>query len=185
MTEVEARILQATLDELAANGFEGLTVERVAAAACVGRATIYRHWPRRADLVMDAVRSVKGRQPVSTSGSLRGDLIAQATGLSEALSSTAFGTILPAIIEAARRDEDLAALHRVLIDEKRAEARGLVDAAVDRGEVPATIDRDLVLDLVVGPVFYRHLVRHQATTPAEVEAIVDSALVHARVAAPI
>lgn len=172
----EARILEATLDELAANGFEGLTVEKIATNACVGRATIYRHWPSRADLVIAAVRSVKVRQPIVTQGSLRADLVAQLHGLSTALSSTPFGTILPAIIEASRRDDELAALHRVLLDERRADALALIDAAVERGEIPSTVDRDLLLDLAVGPVFYRHLVRHERTDAAEIEAIVDRAL---------
>lgn len=172
----EARILEATLEELAANGFDGLTVEGIAAAACVGRATIYRHWPTRADLVMAAVRSVKARPPIATSGSLREDLVTVTTGLATALRTTPFGTILPALIEAARRDEELEVLHRVLIDERRAEARTLVDAAVERGELDVGVDADLLLDAVVGPVFYRHLVRREGTSAEEVEAIVDGAL---------
>lgn len=172
----ESRILEATLTELAANGFAGLTVEGIAAAACVGRATIYRHWPCRADLVIDAVRSIPGRAGPPDTGSLRDDLVAQVTGLATALSSTPFGTILPALIDAAGRDPELAQLHRVLIDERRADARALLDRAVERGELDPDVDRDALLDLVVGPVFYRHLLRRAATTPAEVEAIVDHVL---------
>ena len=176
----ESRGLEATLAELAANGFAGLTVEGIAAAACVGRATIYRHWPCRADLVIDAVRSIGGRAGPPDTGSLRDDLVAQVTGLATALSSTAFGTILPALVDAAGRDPELAKLHRVLIDERRADARSLVDRAVERGELDPDVDRDRLLDLVVGPVFYRHLLRREATSRAEVEAIVDGVLAAVR-----
>jgi AcrR family transcriptional regulator len=172
----EARILEATRAELAAHGFEGLTVEGVAAAAGVGRATIYRHWANRAELVIAAFRSAAQPRELPDTGTLRGDLIAQVTNLASALSSSPMGAMLPALLEAARRDRELAPLQRALIDERRAETASLLDRAVDRGELPADVDRDLLLDLVVGPVFYRHLVRHRRTTRDEVVRIVDQIL---------
>ena len=169
-------ILEAALDELAANGFAGLTMERIAARACVGRATIYRHWGSCADLVIDGMRTLKPDVPLPDTGSLRGDLVAQAGGLAHALSSSPLGTILPALVDAAGRDPELAELHSVLIHERRAQSLTLVERGVERGELRRDVDRELLLDRIVGPIFYRHLILHRATTPDEVAALVDGAL---------
>jgi AcrR family transcriptional regulator len=176
----ESRILEATLDELAAEGFAGVTVEGVAARACVGRATIYRHWSSRADLVIAAVRSLHlGVAPPDT-GRIRDDLVAQVTALAQNLAGSRLGTILPALIEGGRRDTEMAALYAALVDERRASFTPMVQRAVTRGELPRGVDGDLLLDLVVGPVFYRHLVRRTATEAAEVSLIVDAALAGVR-----
>jgi len=176
----EARILEATLAELASAGFAGVTVEGVAARACVGRATIYRHWSSRADLVIAAVRSIHVDVEPPDTGTIRGDLLAQATVLTHSLASTPLGTILPALIEGGRRDPELAALYGRLVDERRAAFAPMVERAVARGELPDHVDRDLLLDVVVGPIFYRHLVRRTATTPEEVAVVVDAALAAVR-----
>lgn len=173
----EAVILQAALDELAANGFAGLTMERIASSACVGRATIYRHWRSCADLIIDAMRTLKPDLPLPDTGSLRGDLLVQVGGYAHALSSTPFGTILPALVDAAQRDPELAELHSMLIHERRAKSLALLARGVERGELPGDVDDELLLDRIVGPIFYRHLVLHRATSPDEVEALIDAALI--------
>ena len=176
----EARILEATLSELADHGFAGLTVEGVAGRACVGRATIYRHWSSRADLVMAAVRSIPVHAEQPDTGNIRDDLVLQIGGLVEALATTALGTILPALIEAAHRDTELAALHATLIDERRGAATSLLTRAVERGELPPDVNGDVLLDLVVGLVFYRHLVRRRPVASDEVPGLVDAALAAVR-----
>jgi AcrR family transcriptional regulator len=176
----EARILEATLDELAAVGFAGLTVEGVAARAGVGRATIYRHWSSRAALVISAVRSLHVDDGLPDTGTIRGDLVAQVTGLAHRLATSRLGTILPALIEGGRRDPELASLYASLVDERRTAFKAVLGRAVARGDLPAGADHDLLLDLAVGPVFYRHLVRRTTTGPAAAEVIVDAALAAVR-----
>lgn len=176
----EVRILEATLDELAAEGFAGVTVEGVATRACVGRATIYRHWSSRADLVIAAVRSLHHDLDPPDTGTIHGDLLAQVTALAEHLTGSRLGTILPALIEGGRRDPELAALYAGLVDERRSAFAPMVARAIERGELPEGLDGDLLVDLVVGPVFYRHLVRRTATADDELAVIVDAALAAVR-----
>ncbi len=172
----EARILDATLAELAAKGFAGVTVDGIAAVAGVGRATIYRHWATKADVVMAAIRAAAIPPAVPDTGALRSDLAGFATALGEALAEGPFGVLLPVLVEASHRDPELAVLHRRLSIERRAEALRLVDRAVERSELPTDVDRELLLDLVTGCVFSRHLVQHRATSAEAAAAMVDRVL---------
>ncbi len=172
----ESRILAATIDELASCGFAGLSMESVAAAAGVGRATIYRHWDSRAALVIAAVRGLGAPASVMDTGDVRADLVSLASALATALSTTPLGAILPVLVEAAHRDPELAGLHDALVVERRADAVALIAAAVRRGDLPKATDGELLLDLVVGPLFYRHLVLRRPASPFDVVALVDAAV---------
>lgn len=169
-------ILAATLELLAERGIEGLTVDGVAARAKVGKATIYRHWRSRAELVMDAMVTVPGPPPLVSTGDLRADLCAAFTALAEVLDDPERSRLLAALVDAAERDPELARLHVQHADGRRAPARAAVVAAVERGELAPGTDPDLAVDLVAGPLFYRRLLTHQPVTKAVVESVVDIVL---------
>ena len=169
-------ILAATRALLAERGMEGLTVDGVAARAKVGKATIYRHWRSRAELVMDAMTSQPSPGPPEPTGDLRADLCAAFAGLQEVLGDPDGSRLLAALVDAAERDPELAQLHIHHGARRRAPARALVAAAVDRGELAAGTDPDLAVDLVAGTLMYRRLLRHQPVTPEVVELVVDAVL---------
>ena len=169
-------ILAATLELLAERGIEGLTVDGVAARAKVGKATIYRHWRSRAELVMDAMASLPAPPPPEPTGDLRADLCRAYLGLAELLSDPDRSRLLAALVDGAERDPELARLHVEHGATRRAPARALFEAAVARGELPATTDPDLAVDLVVGPLFYRRLLVHQPVTASYVATVVDAVL---------
>lgn len=174
-------ILAATLEVLAERGMEGLTVDGVAARAKVGKATIYRHWRSRAELVMDAMTSLPAPGPLVPTGDLRADLCTAFAGLQEVLGDPERSRLLAALVDAAERDPELAQLHIRHGAGRRAPARALVAAAVDRGELTPGTDPDLAVDLVAGTLMYRRLIRHQSVTPEVVEAVVDAVLAGLRV----
>ena len=169
-------ILAATLELLAERGLEGLTVDGVAARAKVGKATIYRHWRSRAELVMDAMASLAMPPAPEPTGDLRTDLCATFTALAGVLRDPDRSRLLASLVDAAERDPELGALHVAHGAVRRAPARSLVHAAVERGELAPGTDPDLVVDLLVGPLFYRRLLAHEQVTASYVESVVDTVL---------
>jgi AcrR family transcriptional regulator len=168
-------ILEATLELAGAVGLGGLTMDAVAARAGVSKATIYRRWSSKEALVLDAWMACYPVEAVPDTGSLTGDLIAHSRQFRDAVSTGIFGQVLPQMVAAARVNEDLAEVFRRLVAERRARVRVALDRAVERGELPAGVDLELVQDLLIGPLFYRTLMSGEPSSDdliAEVVAIV-------------
>lgn len=139
-------------------GVEAFTVESVVERSGVAKTTIYRHWPDRDALVLDALAQlIDPPSPIDT-GSLAGDLTRLTEGLAQALQTGPLADLLPSVIAAARRDRRLAELHRRLIDSRHEAVRQVVRRGIARGELPPDTDPNLVVDLLGGPLFYRGLV---------------------------
>jgi AcrR family transcriptional regulator len=173
----EAAILDATLALLGEVGFSGLTVDGIAARAGVGKATIYRHWPGKAHLVVDAFRSRIPPMAMPDTGSLRQDLVAVVGFLVQGLGHSPLTRILPALVEAAERDPELERLFKEFGAERRAILRGVLQRAAARGELRPDLDLELALDLIGGPIFARRLVIREPLTPAYAQSLVDALLV--------
>lgn len=148
----------------------------MAARAKVGKATIYRHWRSRAELVMDAMAMVPGPPPLVSTGDLRADLCGALHRPGRGPRRPERSRLLAALVDAAERDPELARLHVQHADVRRAPARAAIVAAVERGELAPDTDPDLAVDLVAGPLFYRRLLTHQPVTRAVVESVVDTVL---------
>ena len=172
----EEAILDATLALLGEVGFSGLTIDGIAARAGVGKATIYRHWPGKAHLVVDAFRSRIPPMATPDTGSLREDLLAVIGFLVHGLAQSPLARILPALVEAAEQDPELDGLFQEFGAERRAVLMGVLDRAAARGELRAGLDLDLALEIVIGPVFARRLVIRKPLTPSYGEALVEAVL---------
>ena len=155
----ERAILDATLELLASEGFGRMTVEGVAAKAGVGKATIYRRWASKLELVLAAVGQLSAHAlPELTTGSTREDLIALLRHIIEALTSTIAGRILPGLVaETARSPELLGVLHDFWISRRGLMLRVLRQGSA-QGDLPDDIDHELIADLLYGPVHYRFLI---------------------------
>jgi AcrR family transcriptional regulator len=176
--EVDTSILEAATELFIELGYDGLCVEGVAARAGVSKATIYRRYPSKADLLIAAAaelgRSAKG--PIPDTGSLREDLRALGLGYRRLLEDSDAGRAIPAMIVARHRDPELADAHAAFIAERRAEAADIVRRGVARGEIRADADVELVIDLVAGPLFYKILINGTALEDDYVDRLVDSVL---------
>lgn len=155
----EAAILEATFALLGECGFSGLTVEGIAARAGVSKATIYRHWPGKAQLAVDALRAHIPPLPVADEGDLRSDLLAILRSVQATITSPELSRVLPSLVEAAERDGELEQLFRDFGQERRRAMRAAMDRAQARGELRPDADFDLLADVVVGPLFFRRLVQ--------------------------
>jgi AcrR family transcriptional regulator len=175
--EADEAILDAAIELFADSGYEGLTVEGVAARAGVGKATVYRRYPCKLDLVVAACRACvdPGREPPDT-GSTRGDVAEIVDGLIGTLTGSPIGRAMPMLVAEGARVPELFAEQQIIVREKRSRIRTVVERAIERGDMRADVDPELVVDACVGPIFYRFLVTHAPLDDSFVAALVESVL---------
>lgn len=151
-------ILEATLALLGETGFEALSIEAIAERAKVGKTTIYRRWPSKTELVVDAIQSLHTDIPLNHTGDLRNDLVThlRATFLQDFQDLTSFGLRL--IGEIKTHPEIFQALRDNLILPHLEAGLALVEQAKARGELRSDVDSFLILDLLAGPFLYRSFV---------------------------
>jgi len=155
-------ILSSTLKFLRQpGGFPDLSIEAVAADAKVSKATVYRWWPTKAALVADAFSaSVERELQFPDTGSLRGDVARQMRRVIRLFRSPR-GKIVAALLAGGQSDPELIeAFRERFLWPKRRQAYKTLQRGIDRGEIPAETDLDLLLDSLYGPIYMRFLIRH-------------------------
>ncbi|MFP3900115.1 MAG: TetR/AcrR family transcriptional regulator [Acidimicrobiia bacterium] len=173
-------IMRAAVDVLAEHGPGGFTVDEVAARAGCGKATVYRRWRSRAELLLDTAHHLGIQLDDPDTGSLRDDLVVLMRGLTTKLRDTPAGRIMPAIIAEAAVNPEMREVLTQFMRERRRTGRVAVTRGIDRGELPQGTDPELVLDLVGGPVFYRLLVSGEPVDDRLIETVVDAGLAGVR-----
>jgi AcrR family transcriptional regulator len=156
-------ILQSTLQLLQKTGFIDLSIEAIAAKAGVGKATVYRWWPNKAELVMEAfLLSVEEELKISTTGSAEKVIREQMTRWTRIFRSP-LGRVIAAVIGAGQSDPAmLGAFQRQYVEPRRTEARKLLRVAMRKGEIRSTVEPDTILDILYGPLYMRLLLQHAA-----------------------
>lgn len=170
-------ILRAANVLLARDGFQGVTMEAIAGEAGVSKATLYRWWPCKAAVLMDAFLAETGPcPPFPDTGCVREDLRQQMSGLAKAMTGP-FGALLSGMIAEAQTDPEAAAAFRAsYLAPRRAEAKKALERGQGRGEVRPDADLDTVIDALYGPLYYRLLAGHAPLTPCFVDALVSLVL---------
>jgi AcrR family transcriptional regulator len=173
--EADRAILTATVELLATKGLAAMSIEEVAARAGVGKATIYRRWSSKGLLALDAfVASFRAQQAQPDTGTLRGDLTAALRAWVRAVTRTPMGPMLTGLIAEAQHDAELRAAWRDrVIEPLRSQHRMMLDRAMARGEIPTSVDREVVLDLFFGAAQHRLLLGHLPLTDDFVREVVD------------
>jgi AcrR family transcriptional regulator len=172
----DAAIIGAAVEVLAAKGPGGFTVDEVAARAGCGKATVYRRWPTRAALLLDTAHHMGLEAPVVDSGSVRDDMVAMLTALGTKMRDTAAGRIIPGVVAEASIDPAMKDVLAGFIADRREIPREMVRRGIERGELPADADVELLLDLLGGTVIYRELVACLPTDEAFNTRLVDHVL---------
>jgi AcrR family transcriptional regulator len=171
-------VLEAADDLLVERGFAALTVEGIAARAGVAKQTIYRWWPSKTAVLLDALGDDLAQEltPPDT-GDLALDLRTHLRGLATFLTRADAGAVYRALIGEAQHDADLARrLREGHLAAQRARDRLPLERAVARGELPAGLDLDLVVDRLVGPVHHRVLVAGAPVPPEFTDELVAATL---------
>lgn len=172
----KAAVLAETYRQLTQGGMTGVSVDDVARESGVAKTTIYRHWPTRSALLIDACSRMGGPQPTPNLGSLRGDLLMLAQTVADQLRTAPWAAALPSIIDAAERDAKIAAMQTAMHRQNVEPFRGAVENARARGDVSPDASADLLTALTLGPLFYRRWFSKEPLDDAFVDAVVDTAI---------
>ena len=170
-------ILQSTLNLLRDAGFADFSVETVAAHANVGKATVYRWWPNKAALIVDAFSASADEElRYPDTGSVVQDLKIQMVHLVEIFLSPR-GKIVANLIGAGQADPELTrAFRERFLFPRRKEAYATLRRGIDRGEFAPDADLDIVLDSLYGPIYMRFLIGHRDLSIDFAERLCDSVM---------
>jgi AcrR family transcriptional regulator len=174
----DVAILEATLTVLAEAGYERMTTDAVAACAGVSKATMYRRWPSKAQLVVDAVESLREDSPAGAAdtGDLASDLLSLVDGNDHGAHALKF-RLVTGLISALPHDADLlAAVQRRIVQPRSAAIRVAVEREQARGGISSDRDPDMLAAVVAAMVTYRLFVTGERVDAAFMRSLVDGVL---------
>jgi AcrR family transcriptional regulator len=152
-------ILAATLDLIAAHGVNDLRIDDVAERARVGKATIYRRYRSKEELIAAAVRSLVSDISIPDTGSTRDDLRELMRNAVKVYRGSVEAGVMPGLVDAMNRDRRLArSVREGFLKRRRAALAAVLERGVQRGDLRPDLDLELALDVLGGPLFYRLLV---------------------------
>lgn len=169
-------VLQAASEVVAERGFADASIDAIAQRSGVARSTIYRHWPDRMTLLLEAVRSLLRPPQVPSGGDARSILTALATQLNDMLAAEPFGSIVATLIAESRRDQQLDELREKFFGQRVVEVAEVLRSALDQKEMPAGIQVAGLVDDVSAPIFFSTLVMRAPVDQAWIETRVDHLL---------
>lgn len=150
-------VLSTAREVLLDEGWERVTLGRVAERSGYARTTLYRHWPQRLDLLRDLIREEARLAHTTPTGNLRDDLVAELEAFRLAVTSTGLGRVMIAIGQQARDDAELADLNRSMRAEGARVLDEIVVDAMDAGVLPHDLRADAAVAQLVGPVLFKYL----------------------------
>jgi AcrR family transcriptional regulator len=170
-------ILRAAFELCSERSYERTSVEAIAARAGVGKQTIYRWWPSKGAVVMEALNDVVGAaSDFPDSGDVMADLRQQMTAVTTLLSSPDFGPVYTGVIGAAQSDPAVAeALAAQIINPRVDACRKRLERAREAGEIRADADLDAAVELLYGPIYHRLLLHTRPPSSEQVDAVLDLA----------
>jgi AcrR family transcriptional regulator len=158
--EARRAILLSTLALLKEAGFADLSIESIAAHAGVGKATVYRWWPSKASLVMDAFVSVAEQELRYPPTGPAEKAIREQMKRWTLIFGGPLGKIIAAVIGAGQSEpEMLEAFQNYYVEPRRREARELLKQAMENGEIRPNLDPGMILDILYGPLYLRLLIK--------------------------
>jgi AcrR family transcriptional regulator len=173
--QVDRDILTATIELLGEDGFDGLSIEAVAARAGVGKTTVYRRWPSKIPLVVDALTAMKAPTPATVAEDMptRDALLRAMAGFTKPHEGSA-ARVLAGLVDAMSRNEELAeAVRAVLVNERQRVLIDVIERGKRRGEIRPDVDARVMVDLLGGPVVLRRLITGDPVNQRLAHAIVD------------
>ncbi len=173
----ETELLAVTLRLLQEHGYDRLTVDAVATSARASKATVYRRWPSKAELVLAAF--IEGIRQVAVppdTGTLRGDLLQLGELICQQARAHA-STIRAVLVEVSRDPALNDALQHQFIDQRKALVHHILQQAVDRGEIDAAAIISELWDLLPGYLIFRSIMQGRPPTHHTVQALVDDVMI--------
>jgi AcrR family transcriptional regulator len=172
-------ILEAAAELLLARGLSAVSMDAVAERAGVSKATIYRWWPTKETLALDALYTewAAARSQTRDTGSLRGDLLSMLRPWARLAGSRPYGRVVAALLTEAQTDPVFGAEYRQrFLEPRREQVREIFRRAIERGEIPADTKVEVSLDLLYGSMYHRLLHGHAPLNDRFVRDVVDTVL---------
>jgi AcrR family transcriptional regulator len=172
-------VLDAAAELLLTKGLSAVSMDAVAEQAGVSKATIYRWWPTKETLALDALYTewAAASPHARDTGSLRGDLLSLLRPWARLAGSRPYGRVIAALLTEAQTDPVFAVEYRNrVVEPRRDQARAIFDRAITRGEIPAATKVDVALDLLYGALYHRLLHGHAPLSDRFVRDVVDMTL---------
>ena len=157
---------------LSESGVGGFTVDEVARRSGVAKTTIYRQWPTREALVIDACSRISAEQESPDTGSLEADLTLILTNIARLLSSARWSAVLPSILDVGERDPEFAKIQSSIQHGHATPLREAIERARPRGEVRPESDTPTMIAALLGPLFYRRWFSREAIDDQFVRSII-------------
>ena len=173
---VREAVLKATLHAVAEYGADAVSISEIARQADVHETSIYRRWPTKEHLVLDALLDYsEAKLPIPNTGTLRDDLVAFATAVTVYLDSPLGRTLVRSMVAAG--DDDTLTAGRAQFWKSRLDlASAIIARAKDRGEVPTDLDAATALELVIAPLHFRALLTRRPIDEHDIAQLVDALL---------
>ncbi|MFG2592974.1 TetR/AcrR family transcriptional regulator [Streptomyces sp. NPDC048438] len=170
--------LDAALELCTEKGYGRVTVEAIAARAGVSKKTIYRWWPSKGAVMLEAFAEVfVGSTPFVDTGDIEADLRTHINSAVKLVSTAPYGPAYAGILSEMHHDDALAlAVREQLVHPRFEAAVGRMRRAQEQGQIPYGADLPLAVEMLYGPVYYRHVLRKPAQDEATVAALVAHVL---------
>ena len=174
---LDDRILEQVIALLGSHGYAGLTLDALAARSGVAKTTILRRWPSKAAVAAAGVQRLALQSvDVPDSGTLEADLLALLHGAVETF-VRGRGQFIAQLIREAGHHPEITDLVHTVIHTRRQAYRRVLALAIARGELAPSIDQDLLIDLLIGPIWTRMLITRDPITREYVDSIVEAVLI--------
>jgi len=165
------KILESTLQVLENTSYPSLTIEAIAAHAGAGKTTIYRWWDTKAHLVLDAFLMYTASSfQFDIEDSVRSNFQRQLTNLASVFSSKIGRSMLAIIVE---NEEISKSFHTSFLTLRRRDATLFLEAAIKRKEIKPDLNTDIILDMLLGPIYFRILIYNQEPDERFITHLVD------------
>jgi AcrR family transcriptional regulator len=173
---LDQALLDVTLELAGEVGLNGMSMDDLAQRAGVSKATIYRRWPSKERLVLEALNQAMRPFDLIDTGSLRGDLDDYLTELARRMTTGKASDVLPDLIAASVRDPNLRNSLDEYIRHRRQPLQTILGRALERGELASDTDVEVLIDALIGPFVYRRLLSHDPLDAAFVERLLRTVL---------
>jgi len=174
-------VLAETYRQLRESGISGVSIDEVSRVSGVSKTTIYRHWPSRSALLIDACSRLGSVYTAPDTGTLRSDLLALVTNLAEQLQTATWASVYPSIIDAAERDPEIAAMQSELHKDFMAPFHAVIERAKERDEVKRDSSAADLIAMTLGPLFFCRWLSKAVIDKRLIDAAVEAAVKAARI----
>ena len=170
-------VLAVTHQMMSETGLSGVSIDEVSKRSGVAKTTIYRHWPSRADLLLDACSKLGSKFEVPDTGSFRGDIDALVVALASYLRTAPLTKILPSIVDAGEHDIKIAKLLQAQVRTCiMAPLYEVIEHAQKKAEIGEDHDASHLIARIAGPLFFRRWFSGESLDKNFVRAIIQSVI---------